>query len=78
MKFEVIVELKPEVLDVQGRAICDAINRLRTEKIKQVRLTKRYEIELSTSESQPDTAIAEIAKEFLANPISERFEVRRL
>ena len=81
MTFEVVVELKPEVLDAQGRAIKESLQKLGFAELGDVRVSKRF---LITLENQSlDAASAQkkaelIAKDFLANSVSESYSVRRL
>jgi phosphoribosylformylglycinamidine synthase PurS subunit len=78
MKFEVIVELKQEVLDPQGRAIRQTLVRLGKDQIKDIRASKRFVIDMGSAQGDLLPTINEIAMEFLANPVSEVFTVRRL
>jgi phosphoribosylformylglycinamidine synthase PurS subunit len=74
VKYEVLVELKSDVLDPEGRAIEESLVRLGCG-VKNLRVSKRYVFELD----KPDDALAQkVASEHLANPISQVFEVRKL
>jgi len=76
MQFEVIVELKPEVLDTQGRAIKESLSRLGHEEVRSVRVSKRFILELEGAEAEQTAT--RLAHDILANPVSETFQVRRL
>lgn len=78
MNFEVIVELKGEVLDVQGRAIRETLSRLGNSTVNDVKVGKRFVLSLSGNESEATAQAEHIAKEFLANPVSETFRLRKL
>lgn len=75
-KYEIIVQLKKEVLDPEGRAIQETLGRLGFGALKAVEVSKRYVVELASAED-PQGAAERIAREFLANPVSETFQVRR-
>ncbi len=78
MEFEVLVQLKKEVLDPEGRAIKDTLTRLGFDGVRQVTVSKRFLIELDPGTRNPDAVVQEIAKEFLANPVSQTLQVKRL
>ena len=73
-KYEVLVELKQEVLDTEGRAILDGLHRLGHKSIANIRVSKRFVIEVSSDGSRQD--VETIAKDVLANPVSQSFEIR--
>ncbi len=76
MTYEVLVQLKQEVLDPEGRAIQESLGRLGFRALRGVAVSKRYVLDLDDHESQ---ATAEkIAREYLANPVSETFQIRKL
>jgi phosphoribosylformylglycinamidine synthase len=79
-KYEIIVQLKKEVLDPEGRAIQETLGRLGFRALKAVEVSKRYVVEIaeSAAEEGVEAAAARIAREFLANPVSETFQVKRL
>ena len=77
MKARVYVSIKPTVLDPQGKTIGAALNGLGHREILSVRQGKYFEIAL-----QPDTprervasALDEIAREVLSNPVIEDYRV---
>lgn len=78
MKFEIVVALKPEVLDTEGRAIQSSLSRLGHQSLQKVSVSKRFVLEFS---GDPDEAFRNaefLAKEHLTNPVSETFSLRRL
>ena len=75
-QFEVTVQLKPEVLDPEGRAIRETLGRVGVTGVEDVTVAKRYVLKLSGQDGQ---SLAEkIAAEYLANPVSETYVVRKL
>jgi phosphoribosylformylglycinamidine synthase len=78
MKYEIIVQLKEDVLDPEGRAIRDSLNRLGFNSLENVTVTKRYLVAIKDDESDPDGLALRLAKEYLANPVAEIFTVNRL
>ena len=78
MIFEVVVELKGEVLDVQGRAIRETLTRLGNKSVADVKVGKRFVLNLDGTESDATAQAERIAKEFLVNPVSETFRLRKL
>ena len=76
MTYEVLVQLKQEVLDPEGRAIQESLGRLGFRALRGVTVSKRYVLDLDDHDGH---ATAEkIAREYLANPVSETFEIRKL
>jgi phosphoribosylformylglycinamidine synthase len=78
MKATVIVRIKPEVLDPQGDAVRRALDKLGFAGVKDVRIGKVIEIEMSEAQaSAPDLRqrLAKMADGILANPVIEDYEV---
>jgi phosphoribosylformylglycinamidine synthase len=78
MHYQVIVQLKPEVLDPEGRAIKDSLNRLGFDHLQQVKVSKRYVLEVDAKDPNPDATAQTIAREYLANTVAESFTVERI
>jgi phosphoribosylformylglycinamidine synthase PurS subunit len=78
MNFEVIVQLKKEVLDPEGRAIQETLVRLGENAVKSVVVSKRYVLEIEGSLQSAEDLAGRVAKEYLANPVSETYQVRKL
>ena len=79
--YEVLVELKKEVLDPEGRAITQTLGRLGFNGLKDVKVTRRYLLDVDESDSSPLEAgqmVEKIAHEYLANPVSETFTIRQV
>jgi phosphoribosylformylglycinamidine synthase len=77
MKAKVYVNLKPSVLDPQGKAIQHSVELLGFDKIVDIRQGKFFEISLDSGISEADAAAAaeKIAKDVLANPVIEDYRV---
>lgn len=78
MKYEVVVRLKPEVLDPEGRAIHETLTRLGHENVKDVNVSKRFEIEVDDAATDPEELVRRVADEYLANPVSQTYDIRKL
>ena len=78
-KYEIIVQLKKEVLDPEGRAIQETLGRLGFRALKAVEVSKRYVVEIDADGAADASITADkIAKEYLANPVSETVTIKRL
>jgi phosphoribosylformylglycinamidine synthase PurS subunit len=68
------VMLKPEIHDPQGDAIASACHRLGFGQVRGVRQGKRFEVELEgPADDGAVTAITNLARELLSNPVIEDF-----
>ena len=79
MKAKVYVNLKPGVLDPQGKAIQHSVELLGFSGISDVRQGKFFEVELT--DADPATAkarVTEMADKLLANPVIESYRVEVL
>ena len=77
MKAKVYVNLKPSVLDPQGKAIQHSVELLGFDKIHDIRQGKFFEISLDPALSEPEAAATaeKIARDVLANPVIEDYRV---
>ena len=77
MKARVYVSLKPTVLDPQGQTIRRALAGLGHTSISSVRQGKYFEIDLvpGTDRASAAAEIEQIAKDVLANPVIEDYQV---
>ena len=70
------VMLKPEIHDPQGEAVAAACRRLGFGQVRGVRQGKRFEVDLAGPPGQAAvTAITELARDLLSNPVIEEFTV---
>ena len=77
MKAKVYVNLKPGVLDPQGKAIQHSVELLGFNGISDIRQGKYFEVALdsSLSEAEAKESVARVAREVLSNPIIEDYRV---
>ena len=77
MKAKVYVQLKPGVLDPQGKAIQHSVELLGFDGIADVRQGKYFEIALDSSleAEQAQESVSRMAREVLSNPIIEDYRV---
>ena len=77
MKARVYVNLKPGVLDPQGKAIHHSVELLGFSGIADIRQGKYFELALdnSLSEREAQESVARMAREVLSNPIIEDYRV---
>ena len=77
MKAKVYVNLKPGVLDPQGKAIQHSVELLGFSGIADIRQGKYFELALdnSLSEEEAQESVARMAREVLSNPIIEDYRV---
>jgi phosphoribosylformylglycinamidine synthase PurS subunit len=76
MKISVIITLKKDVLDPQGKVIQQTLNGMGFENINEVRQGKYFEID--TKETDPKKAkdqIEEMCKKLLANLVIENYKI---
>lgn len=73
---EINVHLKPEVLDPQGKAILNALDRLGLEDVLDVRQGKQFKVHLN-SELTPEklAEIQRVAETLLSNPVIEDYSI---
>jgi len=76
LKISVIVTLKKEVLDPQGKVIQQTLNNMGIKNVNEVRQGKYFEIEID--EKDPNKAkdsIEDICKKLLTNSIIENYKI---
>ena len=76
MKISVIITLKKDVLDPQGKVIHQTLDGMGFNDLNEVRQGKYFEIE--TKESDPKKAkdkVEEMCKKLLANLVIENFKI---
>lgn len=76
-QVKVYVTLKPTLLDAQGRVVQNALIALGYDNVRQVRIGKYIEMELSDG-ANVEQEVQEMCDRLLANPVIEnyRFEVQ--
>ena len=76
MKISAKVTLKKDVLDPQGKVVCQTLNNMGYKNIINVRQGKYFEIELNeTDKEKAKKIINEISEKILANAIIEDYKI---
>lgn len=76
MKARVTVMLKSGVLDPQGKAIGQALNRLGFSGVNEVRQGKVIELEIAeTDQTRARTKLSEMCEKLLANTVIENYAI---
>ena len=76
MKVKIIVTLKSEVLDPQGKAIQQTLNGMGFTNLKEVRQGKYFDIEIDeNNESKAKSIVEEMCKKLLANLVIEDYKI---
>jgi phosphoribosylformylglycinamidine synthase len=76
MKVRVFVNLKPGVLDPQGRAVHHALEGLGFSGIEDVRVGRM--IEMDVAEDVTDEALDDMCRKLLANMVIENYRIEKL
>jgi len=80
-KARVLVWLKKEVLDPQGRTITEALHNLGYDLVRDVRQGKMFEVWIDAAakgEEELLSIISEMSRRLLSNPVIEDFKVELL
>ena len=76
MRAKIIVYPRREILDPQGKAICDALHRVGFAQVKDVRAGKSFQVELdATDPASAEQLLREMCRKLLVNSVVEDFEV---
>ena len=76
MKATVTVYPRSQVLDPQGKAICQALGRVGFDEVREVRAGKSFSIELGVEdEQQAHAALERMCKTLLANTVVEDYTI---
>ena len=73
--MKVYVSLRDGVLDPQGQAICEALNRTGYGFVKDVRVSKVFELKIDGNPADVKAQVEKFSRELLANPIIETFRI---
>ena len=79
MKFSVIVTLKKDVLDPQGKVVQNTLQNLGMNKLTSIRQGKYFEVEIN--EKEEDSAkkkVDEMCKKLLVNLIIEDYKINKI
>ena len=76
MKISAIVTLKKDVLDPQGKVVCQTLKNMEYKNIVNVRQGKYFEIEIEeTDKEKAKKIVEEICKKLLSNIIIENYTI---
>ena len=76
MQVRVFVNLKPSILDPQGKTIAGALRTLGYAAVQDVRQGKYFELDVdAATAAEARTLAAEVADRLLANPVIESYRV---
>ena len=76
MKVSVIITLKKDVLDPQGKVIHQTLDGMGFENINEVRQGKYFEIDTKESNNkEAESQVEEMCKKLLANLVIENFKI---
>lgn len=79
MKYQVLVRLKPGVLDVQGKAVENGLKDKQFDAIKNVRVGRVIELEVEgVAGAGAKARVDEVCKLLLANPVIEQYEIKEV
>ena len=79
MKFSVIVTLKRDVLDPQGKVVQNTLQDLGMDNLKNVRQGKYFEIEMSDiDQKKAEKKVEEMCRKLLANLIIEDYKINKI
>jgi phosphoribosylformylglycinamidine synthase len=74
--FEVLVRLKPGLLDPQGKAVEGSLPALGWTNVSAVRVGKHVELTVeATTEEAARAQVQEMARRLLSNPVIEDFQI---
>ena len=76
MKVSVIITLKKDVLDPQGKVIHQTLNGMGFDRINEVRQGKYFEIDTNENDKKAaEEKVKEMCKKLLANLVIEDFKI---
>ena len=79
MKFSVIVTLKEDVLDPQGKVVENTLQNIGMKNLKSVRQGKYFEIEIDEDDPvNAEKKIDDMCKKLLANLVIEDYKVSKI
>ena len=76
MKISVVITLKKDVLDPQGKVIQQALNGMGFKNVDEVRQGKYFEIEVKeTDPTKAKSVVDDMCKKLLANLVIENYKI---
>lgn len=77
MKVQILVRLKPGVLDVQGKAVEQGLHHMGFESVQGVRVGKLIEFDVDESDTaKAKEQVQDMCLKLIANPVIEDFEIK--
>ena len=79
MKFAVIITLKKDVLDPQGKVIEQTLQSMGVNSLKNLRQGKYIEVELNEmDEKKAHNSVEDMCKKLLVNLIIEEYKIKKI
>jgi len=79
LKFSIIITLKKDVLDPQGKVIEQTLQSMGVNSLKNLRQGKYIEIELNeTDEKKVFNSVEDMCKKLLVNLIIEEYKIKKI
>ncbi len=79
MKFSVIITLKKDVLDPQGKVVQNTLTNFGINNLRSIRQGKFFEIDIDEDDAvKAENKIKEMCQKLLANLIIEDFKINKL
>tara|TARA_B100000900_G_scaffold377107_1_gene360288 strand:- start:1705 stop:1944 length:240 start_codon:yes stop_codon:yes gene_type:complete len=79
LKFAVIITLKKDVLDPQGKVVEQTLQNMGENTLKNLRQGKYIEIELNESdENKAHKTVEDMCKKLLVNLITEEYKIKKI
>jgi len=79
MKISVIITLKKDVLDPQGKVVENTLINMGMDNLKSIRQGKHFEIEVSeNNQIEAENKVDEMCKKLLVNLIIEDYEINKI
>ncbi len=79
MKFAVIITLKKDVLDPQGKVVEQTLQNMGLNSLKNLRQGKYMEIELNeTDDKKAHNIVEDMCKKLLVNLIIEEYKIKKI
>ena len=79
MKFSVIVTLKKDVLDPQGKVVQNTLINMGMKNLKNIRQGKHFEIDVEDNDlSSAEKKVDEMCKKLLVNLIIEDYKINKI
>ena len=79
MKISVIITLKKDVLDPQGKVVSQTLKNMGIKSLEQIRQGKFFEIEMREKDStKAEKLVKEMCEKLLANLIIEDFKINKI